>query len=301
MGNTNGDTKTTPGVMFYIGALIALALSLVFIPWWATAQHTSAAGAAPAVLTAAEKAVSVARMCAFAGTLTGLYCLCAGLGRTLCNDSRAVLKSGRNTYSLARFQMALWSWLIIGALLALAVCRAWGLGKGTLDTALSIRIDDALLAVMGISFASGAATPALLAIKQEADAGASGTAKGRQAVFVRGKGQKALFADIVRGDDSNTSGMIDLSKLQNLLLTMILFAIYAAMLFSAFGHSFPDAEAVDAAGKTIVIPDAAFPAFSMQMAILLGISHGGYLVYKAVPKPNGGPAVGGPPPSPGRR
>ena len=222
----------------------------------------------------------LAHVLAFGACLIGLAALAAALGQSTCGDWRAILKSGRNTYSLSRLQMALWTWLIFSALLTLVACRIW---SGHIDTALDIELNGGLFAVMGISFISGAATPALLALKQgnDTDPVQSAALSQRMAepmlikgqVVVRPRDQPAKLSDIVKGDDSGSAGLIDLSKVQNLVLTFALLAVYGIILAHAFWTGFPHD------GTT-------FPDVSTQMAELLGISHGAYLTYKAVPKPN---------------
>lgn len=275
-------SKPKPAYSLYVFTLVMLVFA------FAGLQAKSAHGVfdAPA-----------SRLLAFAACLVGLAALAAALGKSVCGDACTILKSGRNTYSLSRLQMALWTWLIFSALLTLAASRAW---DGHIDTMFDITLNEGLFAVMGISVVSGAATPALLALKDNSsnDAQQSITASQRMnepirvenGVVKRPPNRPAKLSDVVRTDDGANAGGIDLSKVQNLVLTVGLVVGYAAMLCHGFWTQF-------------AAHDTQLPKFSLDMAGLLGISHGAYLTYKAVPKPTGDTseqaiAVAGPPPTP---
>src|SRR5207253_1021586 len=110
----------------------------------------------------------VTRVVAFLGALAGVVCLLFGIGIDVSETPLGVLLSGRNTYSLSRLQMVLWTVLVLSALIGAAVSRAWGIDHiGTVTTALAIEIPGNLLAAMGISYFTGFAAPAALALKSQ--------------------------------------------------------------------------------------------------------------------------------------
>jgi hypothetical protein len=75
---------------------------------------------------------------------------------------------------------------------------------------------------------------------------------------------------LVRGEETGNAASLDLGKLQNLFFTVALLIAYAANLRG-----------------TLTVADtgafAGLPELSEGLVSLLGISHAGYLTYKAVP------------------
>ena len=79
----------------------------------------------------------------------------------------------------------------------------------------------------------------------------------------------ARWSDLFKGEESGNAAQLDLSKVQMFFFTLILVLAYAV----ALGTALTGAEAkIDN-----------FPALDPGMVALLGISHAGYLVHKAVP------------------
>jgi hypothetical protein len=229
---------------------------------------------------------------------TGMVLLCASLGLLVTRRHNGILLSSRNTYSLSRLQMVLWTILVLSALMAAAACRSW-VAKD-LGAALNIQIPNELLQVMGISYVSAAAAPAVLSLKSQTDAtdgqiraaaqrvGGPVTATGQ--MVGRPRGARALLRDLITGDDLGNAGIVDLSKLQQLLITLMLVFIYAGMLSQLF-YGAPFA----------VATQTRLPPFSQDFVTLLLVSHGGYLAYKAVAKPTSdADETARPPPTPDR-
>jgi hypothetical protein len=235
------------------------------------------------------------------GTLTltalGMIAFSISLGFAITKSADGIFLSSRNVYSLSRFQMVLWTVLILSAVMSAAAWRAWQPGGG--GDVLAIVIHSELLQVMGISYVSAAATPALLSLKtQTATAGELASASSRLGETVHAKGQlvtrppgaTASITDLVQGDELANAGTIDLSKVQQLIITLLLVTVYAGMVFKLFLSPAPFLGA-----------QTELPELSQGLVNLLLISHGGYLAYKAASKP--GPADGdtqGPPPPPDR-
>ena len=87
------------------------------------------------------------------------------------------------------------------------------------------------------------------------------------------KAEDASWADVYLGDDAGNRYVVDISRLQKLLITIILVAIYAAWLWQDFDAprgAFKEMHSLDE-DKTFLW--------------LLGISHAGYLASKATSKP----------------
>jgi hypothetical protein len=233
-----------------------------------------------------------------------------GFGVEVYRRPLGILTSGTNRYSLSRLQMFLWTWLILSAVSAAALVRAFQFGGGDLATAFSIEIHNDLYVVMGVAFFTGAASPALIALKAQ---GASDpvqrdlaalrlnenvAARGR--VATRPTSQPPRLSDLVEGDELASAGVVDLSKVQQLMLTVTLVGVYAAMLFGLFvGDQFFTPLAKPSATKTVL------PLLNDDMVKLMVLSHAGYLGYKAAPKPPAAPdsasTFDGPPPTPDRK
>lgn len=247
------------------------------------------------------------RQAVLAGALIAIGLFTCALGISVRGDFFGIFAAGRNRYSLSRFQMALWSWLILAALAAATICRAWGLGGAPAGAALVIHIDTNLLAIMGISYFTGAAAPGLLALKSNSN-GAPATALAARSdgqllgvtgqIVYRPAAFAPRFADLVLGDEASNAGSIDLSKLQQLLITIILVGAYATLLFQMFGGPDFVVRSGSDHGTTLL------PPLSGGIVQLLLLSHAGYLGYNAVSKPPAAAGLtllnAGPPSTPAR-
>lgn len=251
---------------------------------------------------------------AFFADLLVLTGVVLGIGYAVTGDLFGVALSSWNDYSLSKLQMALWTIVVLAGLLTAAKINLLGY-FGPVPAGhdvLQIDIPGELLAAMGIAAFSTAATPAILALKASQTPGEGEVAAAQQrltganganpsSVINAGKaigraaGEKSSWLDIVTGDEAANAGLVDLSKVQQLLVTLLLVGTYVFLLARLFAH----------AGGEI----GGLPELSERFIELLAISHAGYLVYKATPKaaqpPSGAGAngatggLGGPPPTPG--
>lgn len=225
------------------------------------------------------------KLAAWLITMLMMVLLCAAIGRAITNRWDAVLIDGRNRISLSRLQMIAWTLVVLSALITAASSN---LHLPDNSTALDITIAPELLAAMGIAAASLAAAPALLTLK--------GTDAAGQPVAVANSSMaQASWLDMFRGDETGEENTPDLSKIQQFLISLALIGAYGFLLGNMFYFL--------AAGAKF----GAFPPLSEGFIWLLGISHAGYLTYKAAAKPqttttNANPATpAAPAPSRGRR
>lgn len=247
----------------------------------------------------------------FIATLAATLCLFIAFGLAITNSGLGILRGSGNTYSLSRLQMAAWTWLILSALIAVAVARLWHQADKASD-ALNIYIPSNLFIVMGISFFTGAAAPALLSLKTASPTtpGQLQTARQRMdeqnvvsngQLIVRNLQEAPHFGDLVEGDDVATAGTVDISKVQQLLITILLLGVYFAMLWNLFVSStdkgqlwmiqgdlldnlIKNKDLTCAGDKGCGVGWTALPDFPASLVTLLAVSHGGYLAYKAVPR-----------------
>lgn len=200
-----------------------------------------------------------------------VFTLC--LGRWICGRPLGILVTERNLMSLSRFQLILWTLLILSAFTVIAVQRI----RAGIPQALSIEVDWHLWALLGISTASLVGTPLLLASKKDQNP-ANGVVDKAARVLNEDSGdidtnrlgrlysntdpKDARLTDIFQGDEVINTAYIDPAKLQMFLFTLIVAGSYAYQIYSS----------MSAAPAKLVMP-----AVSPDMIALLGISHAGYL------------------------
>lgn len=244
--------------------VVAIVVIIPFLNWWlVSADHVPGAWFATMAL-------------------ISLFCILAG--QHVVGRWAGVLIDERNVISLSRFQITLWTIVVLSAFITAAMYNIYS----NVDSPLGISIPSQLWLAMGISTASLVGTPLILgqkAQKTPSQAGLEATklalksSTGQDATTVTNKGQVignstaagAAWTDMVTGDETSNGAHLDLAKIQMLLFTVMIVSSYAYAIWRMFGFAQPD-------GVT------AFPALDESAIALLGISHGGYLVNKAVPR-----------------
>ncbi|MBA3867561.1 MAG: hypothetical protein H0X30_00250 [Anaerolineae bacterium] len=211
--------------------------------------------------------------------LLALFGIIAGNGVT--GQWLGLFIDTRNKVSLARFQMILWTILILSAYLTGVMVNV-DLKR---PEPLSIVIPPDLWLLMGISTTSLIGSPLILSAKKaresnEPDKQRALEALNRQAVdtdkvtivgqlVVNQAPETARWADMFQGSEIGNVGQLDLGKVQMFFFTLILVLAYASALSTLFQQS--------------TAPVLALPVIDGGMLALLGISHAGYLVNKALP------------------
>jgi hypothetical protein len=186
----------------------------------------------------------------------------------------------RNRMSLSRLQMLFWTVLILSAM---AAAVEWRLANGFHMRATDIVLPAELLAAMGIAAGSLVAAPAVLSLKPE---------NSSQSVAVNAADETPSILDLVQGDEEGNRNTIDLSKLQQLAITLVLVGVYGSAVFNLFYNiDWREQAHIAALAKPTGFR---LPELSRSFVELLAISHAGYLIYKAAPKPEmGGGASSG--------
>jgi len=198
----------------------------------------------------------------------------------------------RNKMSLARFQMVVWTVLLLSAFLAagvrnIAVAAAAGtVSADAILRSLNIAIPQELWAALGISVTSLVGSPLILATKKNKEADPKEFAQTAAAlrsqegiadpdhdgqVLTKDSPQDARFVDLFKGEETGNAAFLDLAKVQMFYLTLILAFVYAVALGTMF-------RMIDA-GTSI----GSFPALNPSLIALLTLSHAGYLANKAIP------------------
>jgi Ca2+/Na+ antiporter len=218
------------------------------------------------------------------------FIILVGLGVT--GRPAGLLIDRRNKMSLSRFQLVLWTVIILSGYLAAALCNL----SETYDDPLSIALQPELWTLMGISTVSLIGSPLIKSTKEskqpdpdqeDAALQVSAADKGVQKDSTTGKRDtsglstrgllvandsidQATLADMFGTEETGNAGHLDLGKIQMFFFTIVLALSYAVALASMFSEQ----------PKDIL----ELPSLSQGMIALLGISHGGYLVNKATPR-----------------
>lgn len=218
-------------------------------------------------------------------TLLMLVIFCMGIGYTINGRFNGIFIDYRNRLSLSKLQALCWSILVLSALYTAAIIRI----RNNIPSPLDIVLDKYLLAIMGISLTSLAATPAILNIKEDNKSSEFAAQQVSQTlnkpaediissgkIFYFSSAKLASWLVLFRGEESTNAGSADIGKIQQFIITFILLAVYSVMLLQYFNPAIPQV-------KTEWSWLSHFPLVSESMSWLLGISHAGYLAYKAAP------------------
>lgn len=206
-------------------------------------------------------------------------------GHVITGLLRGVLIDSRNKISLSRFQMLLWTVLLLSGFLTAVLIN---IRRGQSDP-LSIALHPDLWGLLGISTASLVGSPLIKSNKKseptnesakakteaqltsQGAAPAGVTAEGQ--IVVNNKSEDASFTDMFKGEEVGNAAYLDLGKVQMFFFTLITWFVYATALGAMFTASVrPDAPKI-----------SGFPDLDTGMVALLGISHAAYLANKAVP------------------
>ncbi len=186
-------------------------------------------------------------------TLGFLFGIALVTGRVVTGDWRGILVDTRNKLSIARLQLLLWTAFILSAYLAVALANV---AAGAANP-LGISVPEGLWAAMGVSTASLAAAPYVL-----------NRQPGKLAT--NASPETASWRDLVSDEVDGFDHLVDLGKLQMVLVTGVLLVAYAVALADRLR-----------AGPAVV---HSLPAVNDAFVILLGISHAGYLAKKRAPR-----------------
>lgn len=182
-----------------------------------------------------------------------------------------------NRISLSRFQLVVWSTLLLGSLFAAGASNA--VNGAVTGGALEIVVPSEILALLGLSTLSAIGAPLIKEnkrrdakpnsaqavvdmVKTAESLNAAPDFEGR--VMRKSTEIDARWRDILLGDYEG-AGFVDVSKLQQLAFTVLLVVVYAVGL----------TEVMKGSGQI-----DEFPTVSTGFLALLGISHAAYLADK---------------------
>src|SRR5260221_272039 len=201
----------------------------------------------------------------------------ASLGAGIANNSLGVLINQRNLMSLSRFQMAMWTIMILATYLTFALARI----KAHTPDPLNIQMDWHLWALLGISTTSLVGTPLILSTKQDKEPDPGVLQKASKMVdepretieanregtlYVNGSISDARFVDMFQGDELNNTTHIDLAKVQMFYFTIIASVSFFVLVFKVLSEPGSDLQQLP------LLPDG--------LIAVVGISNAGYLTSK---------------------
>ncbi len=203
------------------------------------------------------------------------------LGQNISGRPAGILINERKLMSLARFQMVLWTVILLSAYLTAAITR---IKSGGITDALGINLDQSLLGLMGISTVSLVGSPLLQTKKKAEDPKPEAVKKAGEdlkedkdeiarnsqgVLYCNTEIKNAALSDMFEGDEVGDTAFVNVAKVQMFFFTVIAALSYGMDLF-----------------KWIAAPDfvqnsGAFPLLSAGLIAILGISHAGFLANKA--------------------
>jgi hypothetical protein len=214
-----------------------------------------------------------------------LLSMTIAMGWAFTGHPLGVLIDSRGRYSLTHLQIAIWSIVVLSLILGVFVGR-W---TARVPNPLEFTIPAEVLALMGISLGSTVLTTAVkagndsrrpesIAASMDNRSGMKG-GMGRSTVVDDGEAfdeewEPRLRQIFLLEEGSYANKVVDVSKYQQFIITIVLAVAYTGLAFKAVG--------VDAATVT------ALPALGSTLLLLLAASHGAYIAGK-IPQQAGSP------------
>jgi hypothetical protein len=164
----------------------------------------------------------------------------------------------RNRISLARFQLVVWTVLLVSALFTAGLTNVFDVRPS--GGALAIKVPAQIWAVVGLAGFSLIAVPAILDTR----------IRDGLPVFSRENPGDAAWIDLIISDASGK--IVDITKVQHLAFTVLLIAVYGFDISNML-------KGVKAISE--------FPAIDSGFVALLAISHAAYLSGKTLDRPFG--------------
>jgi hypothetical protein len=210
------------------------------------------------------------------------------LGHAVVERPLGVLIDEQNLMSLSRFQMAVWTVVVISSYFAYALMRMKSAGFTAIDLKssadpLDVTIDPHLLFLMGISATSFVASPFILGTKKDQTPDPVAVVKtalvaGESLEEVEMNRQGTLYAntsmidarvtDMFQGDEVGNTMHLDMAKVQMFFFTVIAALAYLILVFRNLRTPGQDLSSL--------------PTLSDGVVYAVGISHAGYLASKGL-------------------
>ncbi len=236
------------------------------------------------------------RLAAWFGSAIGYAVVIGRWGLVTRGTIFGVIIDRRKRMSLSRFQIVLWTLLVLPTLTVGLLGNVFRAPSA--DAIVVMQIEWSLVALMGLSVGSFLAAPAALSLKtnREADVAEraaavepddsaangevtpSGVSTATPATETEGQVLKnrsakdASLSELILGEETGNARALDIARLQMLAITLIVWAAYLSTVLYQFGSH-------DPAVPYIV----ELTALNPQLLTLIMVSHGGYIAGKVVP------------------
>jgi hypothetical protein len=205
-------------------------------------------------------------------------------GKAITGRALGILINERKLMSLSRFQLVVWTGLIVSGFFVIALERIHG---AVAAQPLAIGIDWQIWALLGISTASFVGTPLLHANKKskqperktelvkktatrfrehpdDVERNRQGILYGNSSIAF------ARFTDMFQGDELANAQFVDVAKLQLFFFTVVVAIAYGTQLFQLIAYGDLDVSGIR------------LPVLQDGLLALMGVSHAGYLGAKGV-------------------
>lgn len=214
--------------------------------------------------------------------LIAIFFLAVGKGLT--NRALGVLINERRLMSLSRFQLVIWTVLIVSGFFVIALER---IHSAQVEQPLAIGVDWQIWTLLGISTGSLLGTPLLYGNKREKEPKKKAeliqkTAKrfkeepqdvenNRQGVLYGNSCTGfARFTDMFQGDELGNAHLVDVAKVQMFFFTIVVAIAYGTQLFQLIAYG------------ELYSSNVRLPELQDGLLALMGVSHAGYLGAKGV-------------------
>jgi hypothetical protein len=223
-----------------------------------------------------------------------VICISLWAGAEGTKGGALAILADKNRMSLSRFQIVLWTVIVLSAFWTIAIARAADSMNPQNAAAYVCEVDEEpcapadlqlpaeLWALMGISLTSAVASPLIKESKKqrtkgepeytlEPDVEASLASDDYTAVgaVVEGTDDRdPKLSDLFMGEDVGNVKFVDMARVQNFFFTIVAVVVYGGVLWAAM------------AGAKSISALFQFPDLSPGLVAILGISHAGYLVNK---------------------
>ncbi len=201
------------------------------------------------------------------------------IGKYTTDNYWGVFINERKKFTLSRFQLVVWTLIILSAFLTIALGR---IAEGSPDP-LNIALPQQLWELLGISTTALVGSPLILSTKTSKISKKFRALKKIHpnlsepefGILAYDPKEKPKFSDMFLGDEEENKTSIDMAKVQMFFFTIIIAFSYMVLLFNLINTSTVD---------TLKAIQFGFPALSDGVVALLGISSAGYLANKTYDK-----------------
>lgn len=214
--------------------------------------------------------------------LIGLFIAVAGQG--IIGLWRGLFIDEMNRISLSRFQLTLWTIIVLSSFFIAAL---YNIATKQPDP-LSIKIPEELWVLIGISTTSLVGSPLIKGPKKDKEASKKETDRAQETMKKLDIDSNKItrvglliknitpdmsrWSDLFSTEEMGNIGHLDLAKVQMFFFTIILVLAYCVLMGKIFVN-------INPVGLTKI---SEFPSLDPGMVALLGISHAGYLTNKGI-------------------